>query len=228
MPKHGKKYIEKKKLVDAAKTYPLPEAMSLVKKTSTAKFDASVEVHLKLGIDTAKGEEQVRGTVSLPHGTGKAKRVAVFADGPKAEEAVAAGAEKVGGKELVDEIKANKKLDGIDVVVATPKMMPLLAPVAKILGPRGLMPSLKSDTVTENIGATVAALKKGKADFRNDTGGNLHQLVGKTSWEEAKLIENVKILLEAVRKAKPAKSKGTFIRGVVVCATMGPAVNVQL
>ena len=171
--------MEKSKLIDSAKVYTLAEGLALVKKTSSVKFDASVEFHAVLGIDTASGDQQVRASVSLPHGTGKTKRIAVFATGDDLKAAQEAGADKCGGKELIDEIKAQKKLDGIDVVVATPAMMPLLAPVAKILGPRGLMPSPKTETVTTKIKEVVAQLKKGKVEFRNDTGANLHQVIGK-------------------------------------------------
>jgi large subunit ribosomal protein L1 len=228
MKKRGKKYLKKVKLVDSTKTYSLEEAVELLKKTSPVKFDASVEVHLWLGIDTSSGEQQVRSSVVLPHGTGKDKKVAVFAQGEALKQAEEAGADRVGGKEIIDEIKAQKRFEGIDVVVATPQMMPLLAPVAKILGPRGLMPSLKTETVTDKVGEAVRQLKKGKIEFRNDTGGNLHQLVGKVSWESPRLIENVKTLLEAVRKAKPAKSKGTFLRQAVLCSTMGPGIKIQI
>ncbi len=171
---------------------------------------------------------EVRGTVGVPHGTGKEKRIAVFALGDDVKAAEAAGADRVGGKEFVDEIKAAKKLEGFDVVVATPQMMPILAPVAKILGPRGLMPSPKTETVTAKLAETIKQLKKGKVEFRNDTGGNLHQIVGKVSFEAAQLAENIRILLEAICRAKPAKSKGTFIRGVTLCSTMGPAIKVAL
>ena len=229
MPKkHSKKYLEKAKMIDPAKNYTFDEAVALVKKTSPVKFDASVEIHAFLGIDTASGEQQVRGTVVLPHGTGKAKKIAVFAQGEALKEAEKAGADRVGGKEFVDEIKAAKKLEGFDVVVATPQMMPMLAPLAKILGPRGLMPSPKTETVTANVGEAIKQLKKGKIEFRNDTGGNLHQIVGKVSFEAPRLIENIKVLLEAVRKAKPPKSKGTFFRGVTLCSTMGPGIRVQV
>ncbi|OGK86481.1 50S ribosomal protein L1 [Candidatus Uhrbacteria bacterium RIFCSPHIGHO2_12_FULL_54_23] len=227
MSTRGKRYQEASKLIDPKKTYSIEEATELVKKTSGVKFDASVEAHFRLGIDPAKGEQQVRGVVSLPHGSGKSKRVAVFAEGEKQEEARSAGADVVGGKELIKEIRASEKLD-FDVAVATPDMMKELAGIAKILGPKGLMPSPKNETVTADIAKTVVALKGGRVTFKNDDGGNVHQIVGKVSWDAVKLVENFRAFHEAVRRAKPSTSKGTYFLTITLTSSMGPGVRVSL
>lgn len=223
----SKRFQEISKQVDPAKVYSLPEAIELVKKTSNVKFDSSIEVHLRLGIDTSKAEQIVRGTVVLPHGTGKTKKVAVFAEGDKAKEAREAGADTVGAAELIKEIKETGKIN-FDVAVATPDMMKDLAQIAKVLGPKGLMPSPKNETITSNIRKTVEELKRGKVPFKNDDTANIHQLVGKCSWESEKLSDNVKAFIEAIRKAKPAGVKGVYIRTSVLCSTMGPAVKFQI
>jgi len=226
---HGKKYRAAAEKLDKNKTYPLQEALKLVRVNKIAKFDESFEVHIKLDIDTKKGGEQVRGTVVLPHGTGKSKRVAVITL-TKVKEAKAAGADIVGGEEMIEKIKSGKIFSGkdkFDILVATPEMMPRLAPVAKILGPKGLMPSPKTETVTEKIKETVEMLKKGKISFKNDDTSNIHQVIGRISFEENKLSENFKTFIEAVRKAKPASVKGKFITSVSVCSTMGPGIKIS-
>lgn len=209
--------------VDANKIYSLEEAVKLAKELKTAKFDESVEVHIKTNIDPKKTDQQIRSTVVLPHGTGKTKKVAVITS-TSAKEAKEAGAEIVGGEEMIDKIA--KKVD-FDVLVATPEMMPKLAKVAKILGPKGLMPNPKTETVTTKIKETVEALKKGKAAYKSDDGGNIHQVVGKVSFDDAKLVENIKAFLESVEKAKPTAVKGKLIIGVSICSTMGKGFRIS-
>lgn len=226
MSKHSKKYLESKKLVDSKKTYSALEAVELVKKTSTSKFDGTVEVHARLGIDPKKGEQAVRGTIVLPHATGRTTRVAVFAVAG-ADEARAAGADLVGGKELIEEIKKTEKCD-FDVAVAEPALMKDLAQIAKVLGPKGLMPSPKNETVTPNVAKVVGELKRGKLTFKNDDTGNIHQVVGKTSFESQKLVDNLTVIVEAIKKAKPATAKGTYLQSVTLSATMGPGIRVSL
>ncbi len=223
----GKKFVEAQKLVDPKKAYSLEEAVALAKKTSVAKFDATVEVHVKIGIDPKQGDQQVRGTVSLPHGTGKSKRVAVFtASAEKEKEAKDAGADLVGGEELVAQIAATNKID-FDVAIATPDMMPKLAKVARILGPKGLMPNPKTDTVGANIKAMVEDQKKGKVAFKNDDTANVHAIIGKVSFDEKKLLENLTAFMDALKKAKPSASKGNFIIKATIATTMGPAIVVN-
>jgi large subunit ribosomal protein L1 len=228
--KHGKKYRAAEEKVDKNKIYPLEEAVKLIRENKTAKFDESVEVHIKTNIDPKKGDQQIRGTVDLPHGTGKTKRVAVITSTHQ-DEAKKAGADIVGGEEMIEKIKSGKALSGekgFDVLVATPEMMPKLASVAKILGPKGLMPNPKTDTVTVKIKETVAALKKGKAAFKNDNTGNVHQITGKVSFEEDKLVENIKVFIEAVEKAKPSGFKGKMIANITICSTMGQGIKMSL
>lgn len=224
---HGKKYLEAKKLVDAKKSYALEDAVELVKKTNPAKFDASIEFHIRLGIDPTKGEQQVRGTVALPHGTGKTKKVAAFVSPDKEKDAKDAGADLVGGEELIAEIAKTEKI-GFDVAVATPDMMPKLAKVAKILGPKGLMPNPKSETVGTNVKKMVEELKKGKIAFKNDDSGNVHVVIGKVSAESSKLLENLNTVLEAIKRVKPASAKGIFIQNAALASSMGPAIRIQI
>ena len=224
---HGKKYLEAKKLIDPKKVYSPEEAVELVKKTNPAKFDASVEIHIRLGIDPTKGEQQVRGTVALPHGTGKSKRVAAFVPADKEKEARDAGADLVGGEELVAEIAKTQKI-GFDVAVATPDMMPKLAKVAKILGPKGLMPNPKSETVGANVKKMVEELKKGKIAFKNDDSGNVHIVIGKISAESSKLLENLNAVADVIRRARPASAKGIFIENAALTSSMGPSIRIQI
>jgi large subunit ribosomal protein L1 len=224
--KHGKKYKAIAEKVEKNKLYSAEEAFKLVKEGKVAKFDESVEAHIKLGIDIKKGEQQVRGAVVLPHGVGKTKKIAVITS-TKVKEAKEAGADIVGGEEFIEKIKQGK-FEGFDVLVATPEMMPKLAPAAKILGPRGLMPSPKTETVTDKIKETVEMLKKGKINFKNDTNGVVHQVIGKTSFDAKKLEENYASFMEALQKAKPAGVKGKFILSVSVCSTMGPGIKISL
>jgi len=220
--KRGKKYSAVAEKVEKGKQYSIDEAISLISETKVAKFDESVEVHMKLGIDVKK--DQVRGTVVLPHGTGKTKKVLVVTS-IKEKEAKDAGADIVGGEELIEKIK-NGKAGEFDVVVATPEMMPKLAKVAKVLGPKGLMPSPKTETVTDKVKEAVESLKKGKASFKNDNTGNVHQVIGKVSFDASKLKENLEAAIDAVEKAKPSGSKGVYVKSISICSTMGPAIKI--
>lgn len=212
--------------VDPGKVYSLDEAVKLLKETSGVKFDASVEIHARLGIDPKKGEQQIRATVVLPNGLGKSKKVAVFASAEKEKDAKEAGADFIYGEEEIKKIKDTGKIE-FDVAVTTPDMMPKLAAIAKILGPKGLMPNPKTDTVGPNVKKMVEELKKGKITFKNDDTGNIHQLVGKISFPEEKLKENMTVFLDALKKARPASAKGTFIQNLVACSTMGPSIRIS-
>ncbi|OGL66193.1 50S ribosomal protein L1 [Candidatus Uhrbacteria bacterium RIFCSPLOWO2_01_FULL_47_24] len=223
----GKKYQEAVKLVDAKKLYSPSEALELAKKTSTVKFDASIEVHCHLGIDPAKSDQAVRATLTFPHGTGKSKRIAAFVDAANEKAAEEAGADIVGGDRLIDEIASSGKID-FDVAIATPPIMAKLAKVAKVLGPKGLMPNPKSETVTTDVKKTIAELKRGKVTFKNDDTGNVHQVLGKVSFDTQKLLENFQTLLEALRKAKPSSSKGIYLQSCTISASMGPAIKVSI
>jgi large subunit ribosomal protein L1 len=214
-------------IYDKNKAYSAEEAIELSKKMSKAKFDASVEVHYRLGIDTKKGDQQVRSAISLPHGTGKTVRVAAFVSPANESACREAGADIVGGDELIAEIKKTEKTD-FDVAVSEPEMMRKLAPIAKVLGTRGLMPSPKNETVTPNPAKAVSELKKGKVSFKNDDTGNIHVAIGKVSFESGKLAENFRVLTEAVKKAKPAKSKGVFVKNISITTTMGPGIKVSV
>ena len=221
---HGKKYRAATEKIEKDKIYSIVEAAKFIKENKIAKFDESVEIHIKTNIDPKKGDQQVRGTVILPHGTGKSKKIAVITS-TKEEEAKKAGADIVGGEEMIDKIA--KKIN-FDILVATPEMMPKLAKVAKILGPKGLMPNPKTETVTTKIKETIEALKKGKAAFKNDDTGNIHQVVGKVSFEEKALAENIKTFIENLEKSKPAGLKGKFIGSITVCSTMGAGLKIKL
>lgn len=223
----GKKYLEAKKLIDSKKAYSTEEALDLVKKSSTVKFDPTVELHLKLGIDPKKGEQLVRVTVTMPHATGKNKRIAAFVGADKEKDAREAGADVVGGEDLIAELAKAEKIN-FDVAVATPEMMPKLAKVAKILGPKGLMPNPKTDTVGANVKKMIEELKRGKVTLKNDDGANLHASLGKLSLGPQALAENLKTVLEAVKRAKPASSKGVYIQNAVLTASMGPAIHLAV
>jgi len=225
MPR-GKRYQEEKKQV-AGKTFSPAEAVTLLKKISKVKFDPSVELHIRLNVDPGQGSQMVRGTVVLPAGTGKEKRVAVFCTPAKEAEAKEAGADIIGGEELVKEIKQKKKIE-FDVAVAEPAMMKVISQIAPILGPKGLMPNPKTETVTPNIGKAVKELKGGKIDFRMDNGANIHQVLGKLSFPEKDIVANIEAFTEAVKKAKPEKLKGELIKKIVLTSAMGPAVRLKL
>ncbi len=212
-------------IYDKQQSYNIEEAIKILKKINTSKFDASIEVHFRLGINPKKGDQQIRGAVSLPHGSGKTIRVAAFVSPEKEKEVKAAGADLVGGEDLIAEIKNKEKTD-FEVAVAEPAMMKNLAVIAKILGTRGLMPSPKNETVSADPAKTVSELKKGKISFKNDDTANLHLVIGKISFEDAKLLANYQAVLEIIKKSKPASAKGTFLRNVSVCASMSPAVKV--
>jgi len=227
MSLHGKRYNEIKKLVDSKKTYSPEEAIELAKKTSGVKFDASLEVHIRLGIDPKKGDQQVRANIVLPHSLGKKIKIAVFAEGEQATAAKKAGADIIGAKELIDEIKKTGKIN-FDIAIAAPNMMKDLSGVAKVLGPKGLMPSPKNETVTTDMAKTIAELQKGKLAVKNDDTGNIHQIIGKVSLDSAKLLENFNTLMEAVKKVKPATSKGVYLQTITLATTMGPGIKVKL
>jgi large subunit ribosomal protein L1 len=212
--------------VDKSKVYSIEEAIKLVKETSGVKFDASVEVHANLGIDPKKGEQQVRSTVVMPHGIGKTKKVAAFVSAEKEKEAKEAGADFVYGEEEIKKIKDTEKIE-FEVAVTTPDMMPKLAMIAKVLGPKGLMPNPKTETVGPNVKKMIEELKKGKVTFKNDDTANIHQSIGKVSFDEAKLKENFDAFLDALKKAKPATAKGSYIKNLVICSTMGPAIKLN-
>ena len=225
--KRSKRYTELKKLVDVKRAYAPAEAIELAKKTGKTKFDGSVEVHINLGIDVKKSDQTVRSTLVFPHSIGKVKKVAAFVAGDKEKDAKEAGADIVGAEELIDEIARTGKID-FDVAVATPDMMPKLAKVAKILGPKGLMPNPKTDTVGTNVKKMVEELKKGKVSFKNDATGNVHQSIGKVSLDTANLLENFTVLIEAIKKNKPSSAKGAYLKNVTLTTTMGPGIKVDV
>lgn len=224
--KRGKKYAEAAKLIDRTKTYEAAEAVSLIKKTAVAKFDETVEAHIRLGVDGRHADQQVRGAVVLPHGTGKTVKVLVFAKGAKAEEAEAAGADFVGGDELIPKIQNDGWLD-FDVVVATPDMMGVVGRLGRVLGPKGLMPNPKAGTVTMDVTKAVADIKAGKIEYRLDKTNIIHVPVGKASFTEEQLAENFDTLMGAIIKAKPASAKGQYLRSVTLATTMGPGVKLN-
>ncbi|MGN0796933.1 MAG: 50S ribosomal protein L1 [Christensenellales bacterium] len=221
----GKRYIEASKLIDASKQYEVEEAIKLVVDTATAKFDESIEMHVKLGVDSRHADQQVRGVVVLPNGTGKTAKVLVIAKGAKADEAEAAGADYVGGEELINKIKNENWFD-FDVCVTTPDMMGLVGRIGKILGPKGLMPNPKSGTVTMDVTKAVKEIKAGKVEYRLDKTNIIHVAFGKKSFGAEKLVENYNTLFEAIVKAKPAAAKGQYIRSISVSSTMGPGVKI--
>ena len=224
--KHGKKYIDSKKLIDPLKIYDPMEAIELVKQTGKAKFDETVELSIRLGVDPRHADQQVRGAVVLPHGTGKTVRVLVFAKGPKAEEAKAAGADFVGDMDLVQKIQQENWF-GFDVCVATPDMMGVVGRIGRILGPKGLMPNPKSGTVTMDVTKAITDIKAGKVEYRLDKTAIIHCPIGKVSFGTQKLQENLQTLMDAINKAKPAAAKGTYIRSLYLSSTMGPSVRVN-
>ena len=211
--------------VDQTKTYSLDEAMQLVKDTSTVKFDASVEIHVRTGIDTSKSDQQIRATVALPHGTGKTRKIAAFVNTEKRKEAEAAGADLIYGEDDIAAIKETGKID-FEVAVATPDMMQKLAVIARILGPRGLMPSPKTNTVTDKIAETIQALKKGTITFKTDDAGIVHTVLGKVSFTREQLLENANAFLDTLRRAKPTSVKGIFIKSTTLTSSMGPGIRV--
>ena len=226
MAKKGKKYVDSAKLIDRAAQYDVNEAMELVIKTATAKFDETVELHVKLGVDSRHADQQVRGAIVLPHGTGKTARVLVFAKGDKADEARAAGADFVGDMDMVEKIQKENWFD-FDVVVATPDMMGVVGRLGKLLGPKGLMPSPKAGTVTPNVTQAVNEIKAGKVEYRLDKTNIIHCPIGKVSFGPEKLGDNLMALMGAIVKAKPAAAKGQYVKSCVAASTMGPGVKLN-
>ncbi len=225
--KHGKKYVEAAKLVDRSQYFEAADAIALVKKTATAKFDETVELHLRTGCDGRHAEQQIRGAVVLPNGTGKTVKVLVFAKGPKVDEALAAGADYAGGEELIPRIQNDGWLD-FDVVVATPDMMGVVGRLGKVLGPKGLMPNPKAGTVTMDVTKAINDIKAGKIEYRLDKANIIHVPVGKVSFTEEALEQNYNALMDAILKAKPAALKGQYIKSATLASTMGPGVRLSV
>ncbi|BAB03839.1 50S ribosomal protein L1 [Halalkalibacterium halodurans] len=225
MAKRGKKYLEAVKLIDRDQAYQVEEALELVKKASVAKFDETVEVAVRLGVDPKKADQQIRGAVVLPNGTGKTQRVLVFAKGEKAKEAEAAGADYVGDEDCINKI--SQGWFDFDVIVATPDMMAQVGKLGRVLGPKGLMPNPKTGTVTFEVEKAVNDIKAGKVEYRVDKAGNIHVPIGKVSFDTAKLAENFETIIDTLVKAKPAAAKGTYLKNIAVSSTMGPGVKVS-
>ena len=224
--KKGKKYSDSLKLIDRTKLYDPEEAISLVKQTAKAKFDETVEISVRLGVDPRHADQQVRGAVVLPHGTGRTVRVLVVTKGDKVKEAEAAGADIVGGEEMIQKIQTENWF-GFDVMIATPDMMGVVGRIGRILGPKGLMPNPKSGTVTMDVAKAITDIKAGKVEYRVDKTSIVHCPIGKASFGPEKLGENLQVLMDAINKAKPAAAKGTYVRSVYLSATMGPAIKVN-
>jgi len=226
MKKRSKKYQDSVKMIDTNASYDAKAAIDLVEKMPKAKFDETIEAHFKLGVDSKHADQQVRGVIVLPHGTGKTQRVLVFARGPKADEAQAAGADFVGAEDLIPKIEKENWFD-YDVIVATPDMMGIIGRLGKVLGPKGLMPNPKSGTVTMDVAKAVQEIKAGKIEYRLDKNNIIHCPIGKASFGTDKLVENYEALYEAIVKAKPAAAKGTYIQSISVSSTMGPGVDIK-
>lgn len=227
MKKKSKKYTEALEKIEKGKLYSLEEAVKLVKETSTSKFDGTVEIAVRLNLDTKKNDQQLRGAIVLPHGTGKAKKVLVLAKGDAAEAAVDAGADFVGDVDMITKIEKENWFE-FDVIIATPEMMPLLGKLGKVLGPKGLMPNPKTGTVTMDTKKAVEDVKKGRVEYRTDSYANVHALVGKVSFDDEKLVDNVKAFMDVIIKSKPQAAKGVYLKGVSLASTMGPGVKVDL
>ena len=228
MRKKGKKYVQALELIEKGKAYTKEEAIELVKKTSTSKFDGSVEVAINLNLDTKKTDQQLRGAIVLPNGTGKTKRVLVLTkNADQAKAAKDAGADFVGEADLVDKIQKENWLD-FDIIIATPEMMPALGKLGKVLGPRGLMPNPKTGTVTTDVTKPIEDVKKGRIEYRTDSYGNVHAIIGKVSFDAAKLVENLQAFVTVIVKSKPQTAKGTYIKNISVSSTMGPGVKVDV
>ncbi len=226
MAKVGKRFAEAAKLVDRSKAYSIEEAVALAKQTSTVKFDASVEVSFRLNVDPRHADQQIRGAMVLPNGTGKTQKVCVITQGAKEQEAKDAGADYVGGSELLDQI--SKGWFDFDIIVATPDMMGQLGKLGRLLGPKGLMPNPKTGTVTMDVAKAIEDIKKGKVEYRVDKEGNINLMIGKTSFEDQALVENFKAIYSTIAKARPAAVKGTYIKNLVVSTTMGPGIRVAV
>lgn len=225
--KKGKKYLEVSNKVDKSKLYSLDEAVKLVKETSISKFDGSVEIAMRLNLDTRKSDQQLRGAIVLPSGTGKEKKVLVIAKGDKANEAKEAGADFVGDTDILEKIEKENWLD-FDVMIATPDMMPLLGKLGKILGPKGLMPNPKTGTVTVDVKKAISDVKKGRVEYKTDSYGNVHALVGKVSFTEEQLLNNIKAFVSIILKSKPSVVKGIYVKNVSIASTMGPGIKIDI
>ena len=225
--KKGKKYVEVSKLVEKNKLYTKEEAVKLVKVTNTTKFDASVEIAMNLNLDTKKADQQLRGAITLPNGTGKSAKVLVIAKGPKAKEAKDANADYVGDIDMLEKIEKENWFD-FDTIIATPDMMPALGKLGKVLGPKGLMPNPKTGTVTMDVTKAIDEVKKGRVEYRTDSYGNVHTLVGKASFSETALLENIKTFVETILKSKPSTVKGEYVKNVSISTTMGPGIKVDI
>lgn len=223
MPNHSKRFKEAQKTVDKTKLYSLEEAIKVLKSVAPAKFDESVEIHMRLGIDPKQSDQQIRPTITLPHGSGKKVRVIAFVDSANESVAKEAGADIIGTEEYIEKLVQKGEIN-FDVAVAVPSMMPKLAKAARILGPRGLMPNPKTDTVGTNVEKMIKEQKAGKVSFKNDATGNIHMTIAKISFDETKLVDNAKTAIEAIKKAKPSKSKGVYIKSATLTSTMGPAI----
>ena len=226
MKKHGKKYVEASKKVEKNKLYNVEEAISLVKETSVTNFDSTVEVAIKLNVDAKKSDQNLRGSFVLPNGTGKKKKILVIAKGEAATKAKEAGADYVGDKDMIDKISKENWFD-FDVIVATPDMMPELGKIGKVLGPKGLMPNPKTGTVTTDVVKAIEDINKGMVQYKNDSYGNIHTIIGKVSFDNAKLAENLNYVVTTVAKAKPASVKGVFINSITITSTMGPGIKID-
>lgn len=227
MRKKSKKYLQASELVEKNKLYTKEEAIDLVKKTSTSKFDGTVEVAIKLNLDTRKSEQQLRGAIVLPNGTGKTKKVLVLSKTDQANVAREAGADFVGDMDMIEKIEKENWLD-FDVIISTPEMMPMLGKLGKILGPRGLMPNPKTGTVTTDVKKAIDDIKKGRVEYRTDSYGNIHTIIGKVSFDNEKLVENLNSIVDVVIKAKPSTVKGQYLKNISVSSTMGPGIKIDL
>lgn len=225
--KRSKRYVSNLEKLDKNKAYSAIEAVKLVKETSNAKFDSTIEVAMNLNLDTKKNDQQLRGAVVLPNGTGKTKRILVLAKGDQAKAAKEAGADFVGDLDMIQKIEKESWFD-YDVIIATPEMMPMLGKIGKLLGPKGLMPNPKTGTVTMDTAKAIEETKKGKVNYRTDSFGNVHGIVGKASFDDAKLVENLKAFVEAIMKVKPSIVKGAYVKNVSISSTMGPGVKIDL
>lgn len=225
--KRSKRYVSNLEKLDKNKAYSAIEAVKLVKETSNAKFDSTIEVAMNLNLDTKKNDQQLRGAVVLPNGTGKTKRILVLAKGDQAKAAKEAGADFVGDLDMIQKIEKESWFD-YDVIIATPEMMPMLGKIGKLLGPKGLMPNPKTGTVTMDTAKAIEETKKGKVNYRTDSFGNVHGIVGKASFDDAKLVENLKAFIEAIMKVKPSTVKGAYVKNVSISSTMGPGVKIDL
>ena len=227
MKKKSKKYLQALELIEKGKAYTKEEAVELVKKTSTSKFDGSVELAIKLNLDTRKSDQQLRGAIVLPNGTGKTKRVLVLSKTDQAKVAKDAGADFVGDMDMIEKIEKENWLD-FDVIIATPEMMPMLGKLGKVLGPRGLMPNPKTGTVTTDVKKAIDDIKKGRVEYRTDNYGNVHTIIGKVSFDANKLAENLDAVIDVIMKSKPSTVKGQYLKNVSVSATMGPGIKIDL